>query len=139
MPGKAIGVVSLALVLALGGCCLSTGIQDLSTGGETTGGKSSSGGRTSGGSTTGATCPSGETLVNGSCEDAGPACAPHTIWLGDVCVTQDCVNGSWLPCELSDGGLGECMAGICFDPVSDPNNCGTYGTVCPAGSSCIDR
>jgi hypothetical protein len=93
----------------------------------------------------GAACPNGASCKTGGCgePDGGlPDCydQPGTCPAGDVCYGNSCVR---LQCAagVDDGKLcgfgpnksGTCCGGACVDPTSDPNNCGTCGTVCPSG------
>ncbi len=126
LGGFAAAVLAAALVTELAGCCLSTGIQDRSDAGTT-----------SGGTTTAAQCPTGDIRVNGTCVSVGNACGAETAWVGDTCVTQDCAHDGILPCQTADGGLGRCVSGGCYDVDSDPENCGSYEYVCPPASTCV--
>ena len=67
-------------------------------------------------------CPSGQTCSQGVCS-------------GDV---APCLGGSQGRfCALDAGTNWECCAGTgCTDLTTDPNNCGSCGSVCPAGFGC---
>jgi len=127
LAGFAATVFAAALTTAPAGCCLSTGIQGRSNAGTP-----------SGGTTSGTECPTGDIRVNGVCVPIGHACGSETVWVGDTCVTQDCAYYFGLPCETADGGLGSCVSGGCYDIRSDPENCGSYGLVCPSYAYCVD-
>ncbi len=62
-----------------------------------------------------------------------PCCDPNRACIGGVCaprggVGQTCDSGQNSDCQ--DGLI--CCAGICRDPLTDSNNCRTFGTVCDA-------
>jgi hypothetical protein len=99
----------------------------------------------SGGSTgTTLSCGTGGTTGNPiDCGDEtdGGTCAVGATWQGDYCIVTDCFHApDKIGCVLDAGGVGQCFGGDCLAPIdlqSDDNNCGVYGAICNAGSSCI--
>jgi hypothetical protein len=66
-------------------------------------------------------------------------CGDNDVLIGTACVKRSCqVGDNRLYCELPDGGIGHCAALTCttVDFDTDPNNCGSFGNVCPAGTPC---
>src|SRR5450432_2561327 len=66
-------------------------------------------------------------------------CALRSIWIGDLCVAQDCAVAGLpegRPCLLSDGGMAQCLGGVCIDFLTDSANCGGVGLFCPIGATC---
>ena len=75
----------------------------------------------------GLTCPSGQTCAAGACS-------------GDVAPCGAGSNGAY--CDLGSSGTGTsmlcCAGGGCTNILTDPQNCGTCGTVCSSNLACVD-
>ncbi|HUB07500.1 MAG TPA: hypothetical protein VMB50_10890 [Myxococcales bacterium] len=72
------------------------------------------------------------------CSDGG--CPAGTRCTGASCLptTCDASEQGQFECANPSGGpgLGTCCESSCTDRLSDPQNCGVCGNVCPAGSFC---
>jgi hypothetical protein len=113
---------------------VSGGTSATSSGSSTGGTSGGSATTTGGGSTTGGTS-------GGASTTSGPQPLPQPcVWVGDVCAVGNCANVSLgATCALDGGGLGNCYSGTCqrIDLKNDPNNCGSYGVVCPTDAGCV--
>jgi hypothetical protein len=72
--------------------------------------------------------------------DASVYCGAGDILMAEVCLRQTCENGDQgLTCALADGGVGHCLGLVCSndDLLTDPENCGYIGGVCPSGQTCV--
>ncbi len=120
------GLVALEFAVALVGCG-NSGIPPLIGTSSGSGAASSTGGNGAGtGTTTGGT--------------TGSSVLPCT-WVGDVCGVNSCIGAPRGTICAADGGLGRCYEKGCrtdVDLQNDPNNCGYFGEVCPAGIACQD-
>jgi hypothetical protein len=68
-------------------------------------------------------------------------CGDNDVLVGTACVKRSCqVGDSRLNCLMPDGTIGDCANTTCtkIDFLNDPNNCGFFGDVCPAGTPCTD-
>ena len=74
-----------------------------------------------------------------NCGACGQACAAGTVCAHSSCLpASTCsVAAEGLPCDLGSGREGACCAGACVDTTSAPSNCGTCGTACPDGLTCL--
>jgi hypothetical protein len=90
----------------------------------------------------GKTCASGQVCRRGRCVTECPpascnhvTCPPGVVACGSICCRagETCRNGM---CQLSCAPLTNC-AGMCKDTQVDPQNCGTCGTVCGMGMTCV--
>jgi hypothetical protein len=73
--------------------------------------------------------------------DLAGSCGDNDVYVGTACVKRSCQFGdNRLDCKLSDGTIGHCVNVECtkIDLLSDPNNCGTRGMVCPGGTPCTN-
>ncbi len=107
--------------------------------GTSTSGSSTSASANSTGTGGGTSMSSSGSSSGGTTTSGNVACGTNAFWRGDVCVRLDCTDAALLsPCLLSNGAVGSCAAGSCqaFDPLSDSQNCGGFGIVCPVGASC---
>ncbi len=76
--------------------------------------------------------------IEGSDGDA--SCGTGDLLAGDVCVRQTCEPGDQgLECLLAGGGVGHCLGIECstMNVLTDPDNCGYLGWVCPNGVACM--
>jgi hypothetical protein len=71
--------------------------------------------------------------------DLSRTCGVGDVLVGRACVRRTCQAGdNRLNCLLPDGSVGQCSGLVCetADLMSDPDNCGLPGAVCPTGGWC---
>jgi hypothetical protein len=99
-----------------------------------------------------ATCPEFTVCSRGACVDAlctnpffGPSYQSNNIYLPHVNQGFEYAFGGPYPqdmsgplsCAAPDSHVGLCSyLGLCCDIANDPQNCGGFGFVCPAGQTC---
>jgi hypothetical protein len=77
-----------------------------------------------------ACCPSGQACQNGTCAEICPS--GQSVQCVPVCSANQLLQVQCVSCPPGE----TVCAGACTNTASDPNNCGTCGTVCPSGTVC---
>jgi hypothetical protein len=81
------------------------------------------------------------TSDNANCGACGKACVATSVCNNSVCSAPTvCTEAnSGVACPLPEGGAGTCCSSVCVSGFTTTSNCGSCGTACPTGASCVSN